>query len=115
MKKLNAKKNASKSFRLSINQAVQTLREMKNKPGKDFIVSVQPNVVIVKVRDVPKSCLINEGRRLYIRPADVVRPKVGTFVDQSVVDIERAVSTLEREPSKRVKDVYSQMAESIVN
>lgn len=113
MKKENLKRNASKSFRVSINKAVQALREMKSQTGQSYIVSVQPNVVVVRVKDVPKAEILARSGRYYVRPGAAVNVKAGTFVDQSIVDIQRAVNTLEREPSRKVKEVYSQMAEIV--
>lgn len=95
-----------KHQRAELEKALKALMAMKNEPGKTRLVRavVSADTVVVKVQNG------NSDLRGVIPATRKTRPGTHAYVDQSIKDTERAIRTLQRTPSEKVKEFYDRLA-----
>lgn len=96
------KVSKNKERRMELDKAMKALIAIKNQPSKVKLVraAVSDNTVVVTVQRLDKD----------LRKLKRVGSYVAVYVDQSVKDTERAVRTLQRAPSEKVREFYERLA-----
>ncbi|MHA6879911.1 hypothetical protein [Ralstonia pseudosolanacearum] len=97
---------ANKPQRLELEKAMKALTALKNQPAKARLVRavVSTDTVVVKVQEKDSEL------RGVVHAVRKVRSGGAGFVDQSIKDTERAIRTLQRSPSDKVKEYYERLA-----
>ncbi|QGZ56370.1 hypothetical protein [Paraburkholderia acidiphila] len=95
-----------KQHTLELQKAVKTITAIANQADKLELVRtvVSPDTVVVKVQKK------NSPLRGITEHGQASASAVGEFVDQSIRDTERAIRTLNRSPSDKVKAFYESLA-----
>lgn len=97
----------SKHQRSDIEKALKVLKTLRNQPAKARLVRtvVSADTVVVKVQESNSELRgVGPNRRQ-------TRSSNGSVVDQSVKDTERAIRTIQRTPSEKVREFYERLAE----
>ncbi|WP_041680791.1 hypothetical protein [Cupriavidus necator] len=96
----------SKVQRSDLEKAMKVLKSFKNQPEKAKHVRavVSSNTVVVKLQvgNSELKGISSAGHRVVVSSLSVV--------DQSVKDTERAIRTIQRAPSEKVKEFYERLA-----